>query len=166
MEFSREDYWSELLLFSRSVVADSLWPHGLQHARLPCPSPSPRVCSYSCSFSQWCYLTISASADPFSFCLHSFPASEYFPMSQLLGPGGQSIGASALVLPMNIQGWFHVGFTDLISLQSKGLSRVFSDTIVQKDRFFGVQPSWWSNSHIHTTTWKTIALTRWTLSTK
>ena len=135
-----------------SVVSDSLRPHGLQHARLPCPSLSPRVCSNSRPLSQWCHPTISSSAAPFSSCLQSFPASGFFPMSQLFTSGGQSIGASASAsfLPMNIQGWLPLGLTGLISLLSKGLSRVFSSIIVQKDQFFGAQPSSQSNSHIHT----------------
>ena len=130
----------------------TLRPHGLQHARLPCPSPSPRVCSDSCPSSQWCYPTISSSVIPFSSCLQSFPASGSFPMSQFLASGGQSIGASASasVLPMNIQDWFPLGWTGQISLQSKGLSRVFSNTTVQKHQFFSTQPSLWRNSHIHT----------------
>ena len=112
----------------------SLWPYGLQHARLPCPSPSPRVCSNSCPLSQWYYLTISSSVIPFSSCLQSYPVSGSFLMSWLFASGGQSIGASAsaLVLPMNIQDWFPLGLTGLISLQSKGFSRVFSNTTVQK----------------------------------
>ena len=117
------------------VVLESLrhvWlqPHGLQHARLPCRSLSPGVCSNSCPLSQWCYLTISSSAAPFSFCLQSFPASGSFPMSQLLASGGQRTGGSnsASVLPMNIQGWFPLGWTGLITLRSKELSRVFSST--------------------------------------
>jgi len=93
-------------LFSHSVVSDSLWPHGLQHTRPPCPSPSPRACSNSCPVSRWCHPTISSSVIPFSSCLHSFPTSGSFPMSQLITSGGHSIGASATVLPMNIQGWF------------------------------------------------------------
>ena len=116
-----------LLLFSCSAVSDSLRPHGLQHASLLCPSPSPGVCWNSCPLGWWCHPTISSSAVPFSSCLQSFPASGSFPMSQLFASGGQSIGASAsaLVLPMNIQDWFPLGLTGLISLQSKGLSRVF-----------------------------------------
>ena len=140
-----------LLFFSHSVVSDSLQPHGLQHTRLPCPSPSPGACSNSCPSSQWCHPTISSSVTPFSSCLQSFPASGSFPMNWLLASGDQSIGASAsaLVLPMNIQGWFPLGLTGLLSLQSKGLSRVFSNTTVQKHLFFSAQPSQ-SNSHIHT----------------
>jgi len=112
----------------------SLWPHGLRHARLPCLSLLHGVCSDSCPLSWWCYLTISSSATFFSFCFQSFPASGSFPMSQLFTSGGQSIGtsASASVLPMNIQDWFPLGWTGLISLQPKGLSRVFSSTTVQK----------------------------------
>ena len=127
-------------------------PHGLQHTRLPCPSPSPRVYSNSCSLSQWCHPTISSSAITFSSCLLSFPASGSFPMSQLFTSGGLSIGASASasVLPMNIQGWFPLALTGLISLQSKGLLRVFSNTTVQKHQFFSPQPSSWSSSHIYT----------------
>ena len=104
------------MLFSRSVVSDSLWPHGLQHARLPCPSPSPRACSNSCPWSRWCHPTISSSAAPFSSCLQSFPASGSFLMSQLFASSGQSIGASASVLPMNIQDWFPLGLTVLFKL--------------------------------------------------
>ena len=116
---------------------DSLTPHALQNTRLPCPSPSPRICSNSC---QWCHLTISSSVALFSH-LQSFSASGPFPVSQLFASGGQSIGAStsASVLPMNIQGWFPLGWTGLISLQSKGHARVFSSTTVQKDQFFGSQ---------------------------
>ena len=120
--------------FSHSVVSDSLRHHGLQHTRLPCPSPTPRACSNSCPLSRWCHSTISSSVIPFSSCLQSFPASGSFLMSQLCPSGGQSNGvsASASVLPMNIQDWFPLGLTGLISLQSKGLSRVFSNTTVQK----------------------------------
>ena len=149
-KFSRIEYQS--VQFSCSVVSDSLPPHGLQHARLPCPSPSPRVCPNSYPLSQWCHPTISSSFVPFSSCLRSFPASGSFQMSQLFTSGGQSIevSASTPVLPMNIQDWFPLGLTAWISLQSKGLSRVFSNTTVQKHQFFGAQPSIWSNSHIHT----------------
>ena len=129
--------------FSCSVMFDSLQPHGLYHARPPCPSPGPRACSNSCPSSQWCHPAISSSVIPFSSCLQSFLASGSFPMSQFFTSGGQSIGASAsaLVLPMNIQDWFPLGLTGWISLQSKGLSRVFSNTTVQKHQFFGAQLS-------------------------
>ena len=141
-----------LLFFSHSVLFNYLQSHGLQQTRLPCPSQSPGVCSNLCPLSQWCHPTISSSVTPFSSCPPSFPASGSFPLSQLFPWGGQSIGASASasVLPMNIQGWFPLELTGLISLQSKGLSRVFSSTTVQKHQFFGTQPSLWSNSHIHT----------------
>ena len=131
---------------------DSLWPHALQHARLPCPSPTPGACSNSCPSSLWCHPTVSSSVMSFSSHLQSFPASGYFQMSQFFASGGQSIGvsASALVLPMNIQDWSPLEWTSWISLQSKGLSRVFSNTTVQKHQFFGPQLSLWSNSHIHT----------------
>ena len=132
-----------LLLFSCSVVSDSLWPHGLQHARPPCPSPSPGACSNSCPLSQWCCPTIFSSVTLFSSYLQSFPGSRSFPVSQLFASGSQPIGASAsaAVLPMNIQGWFPLGLTGLISWVSKGLSSVFSNTTVQKHQFFGAQPS-------------------------
>ena len=121
--------------------ADSLWPGGLQHTRLPCPSPTPRAWSDSCPSNRWCHPTISSSVVPFSYCLQSFPASGYFPMSQFFASGGQSIGvsASASVLSMNIQVWFPLGGTGWFSLQSKGLSRVFSNTTVQKHQFFSTQ---------------------------
>ena len=126
---------------SRSVVSDSLWPHGLQHARPPCPSTTPRVYSNSCPLSRWCHPPISSSAVPFSSRLQSFAASRSFQMSQFFTSGGQSIGvsASASVLPMTIQDWFPLGWTGWISLQFKGLSRVFSNTRVQKRQFFGAQ---------------------------
>ena len=126
------------LLFSCSVVSYSLQPHGLQHTRLPCPSQSPRVCSDSSPLSQWCHPTISLSLIPFSSCFQSFPASESFPVSWPFTSIGQSIGASASVsvLPMNIQDWFPLGLTGLISLQSKGLSGVFSSTTARKHQFF------------------------------
>ena len=129
--------------FSHSVMSDSLQPHGLQHARLPCPSPTPGACSNSCPLSQWCHPTISSSAVPFSSHLQSFPASGSFQMSQFFTSGGQSIGvsASASVLPMNIQDWFSLGWTSWVSFQSKGLSRVFSNTTVQKHQFFSTQLS-------------------------
>ena len=130
-------------------MSDSLLPHGMQHTMLPCPSLSPRVCSNSCPLSQWCHPIISSSGIPFSSCTQSFPASESFPMSWLFASGSQSIGASvsASVLPMNIQDWFPLGLADLISLQSKRLSRVFSSTTIRKHQFFGIQPSLWSNIH-------------------
>ena len=130
----------------------TLWPHGLQHNRLLCPSPSPRLCSNSCPLSQWCHPTISSSVTPFSSFPHSYPDSGSFQMSQLFVSGGQNLGGSATqsVLPMIIRSWFHSGLNSLISLQSKGLSRVFSNTTVQKHQFFGPQPSLWYNSHIHT----------------
>ena len=124
--------WS--VQFSCSVVSDSLWPWGLQHARPPCPSPTPAV--NSCPSSRRCHPTILSSVIPFSSCLQSFPASGSFPMSQFFPTASQRIGASASVLPMNIQDWFPLGWTGLISLQSKGLSRVFSNTTIQKHQFF------------------------------
>ena len=140
-------------------MSNSLWPHGLQHTRPPCLSPTPRAYSNSCPLSWWCHPTISSSVLPFSSCRQSFPAVGSFPMSQLFTTGGPSIGVSASpsVLPINIQDWFPLGLTGWISLQSKGLSRVFSNTTVQKQQFLGTQLSLWSNSHR-----KTIALTRWT----
>ena len=142
----------QVLQFSRSVMSDSLRPHGPQHARPPCPSPTPGVHPNPCPLSRWCHPTISSSVIPFSSCLQSFPTSGPFQMSQLFASGGQIIGvsASASVLPMNTQDWSHLGWTGWISLQSKGLSRVFSNTTVQKHQFFGSQLSTWSNSHIHT----------------
>ena len=135
-----------------SVMSNSLQPHGLQHARPPCPSPTPRVYPNSCPLSQWCHPTISSSVIPFFSCIQSFPASGSFQMSQLFTSGGQSIGvsASASVLPVNTQDWSPLGWTGGISLQSKGLSRVFSNTTVQKHQFFSAQLSLYSNSHIHT----------------
>ena len=137
---------------SCSVLSDSLGPHGLQHARLACPSPTPRACSNSRPLNWWCYPTISFSVVPFSSCLQSFPASGSFLISWLFSSGGQSIGASASasVLPKNTQDWSPLGWTSWISLWSKGLSRVCSNTAVQKHQFFGTQPSSQSNSHIHT----------------
>ena len=129
--------------FSRLVVSDSLRPHGLQHPRPPCPSSTPGVYPNSCLLSRWCHPTILSSVVPFSSCLQSFPASGSFPMSQLFASGGQSIGVSAStsVLPMNIQNWSPLGWS-WISLQSKGLSRVFSNTTVQKHQFFCTQLPW------------------------
>ena len=138
--------------FSCSVVSDSLRPHELQHARTPCPSPTPGVHSDSRPLSQWCHPAISSSVVPFSSCLQSFPASGSFPLSQLFASGGQSIGisASASVLPMITQDWSPLGWTGWITLQAKELSRVFSNTTVQKHQFFSAQISLRSNSHIHT----------------
>ena len=136
--------------FRCSVVSHSLRPRGqIQHAKLPCPSPTPRACSNSCPLSRWCHPTISSSVVPFSSCLQSFPASGSFPMSQFFTSGGQNTGALALVLPMNTQDWSLFEWTGWISLQSKGLSRVFSNTTVQKHQFFGIQLSLYSNFHIH-----------------
>ena len=131
------------LFFSHSDMSDSLQPRGLQHARHPSPSPAPRACSNSCPSSRWCHPTTSPSVIPFSSCLQSFPASGSFLTNQLYAPGGQSTGASASssVLPKNIQDWFSSGWTCLIFLQSKGLSRVFSNITVQKHQFFGTQLS-------------------------
>ena len=138
--------------FSCSVLSDSLRPQGPQHARPPCPSPTPRVYSNSCPLSWWSHSAVSSSVIFFSSCLQSFPASGSFPMSQFFTSHSQSIGvsASASVLPMNIQDWFPLGWTSWISLQSKELSRVSSKTTVQKHQFFSAQLSLWSNSHIHT----------------
>ena len=142
-------YWTEgqrgqsVSQFGCSVVSDSLRPHELQHARPPCPSPTPRVLSNSYPLSQWCHPTISFSVIPFSSCLQSFPALGFFQKSQLFTSGGQSIGVSALAsgLPIHIQDWFPLGWTGWTSLQSKLLSRVFSNTTVQKHLFFGTQLS-------------------------
>ena len=154
-----------LIQFCSSVARSCLtpWARGLQHARLHCPSLSRGVCSDLCPLSQWCHPTISSSVSPFSH-LQFFPTSRSFPVSQFFASGGQSYGVStsALVLPMNLQDWFPLGWTSWISSQSKWLSRVFSNTTVQKHQFFGTQPSFWSNLHPYMTTGKTIALTRWT----
>ena len=138
--------------FSHSVVSDSLWPHESQHARPPCPSPTPGVHSDSRPLSQWCHPASSSSVVPFTSCPQSLPSSESFPMSQLFTWGDQSTGVSALALflPKKSQGWSPSEWTGWIFLQSKGLSRVFSNTTVQKHPFFGTQPSSQSNSHIHT----------------
>ena len=137
--------------YSVAQLFPTLQSHGLQHTRFPCPSLSPGVCSNSCPLNRWCHPTISSPVIPFS-CLQSFPAPGSFQMSWLFTSGDQSIGASALtpVLPMNIQGWFHVELTGLISWQSKELSRIFSSTTVQKHQFFGSQLFLWSSSQIHT----------------
>ena len=141
-----------LLSFSHQIMSNSFQLHGLQHSRLPCTSPSPRVCPSSCPLTWWCHPTISSSVTSFSSCPQSFPASGSFPKSQLFTSGSQGIGASAStsVLPMNIQGWFPLGLTDLISLLPKGLLWVFSSTTVWRHQFFDTQPFLWSNSHIHT----------------
>ena len=138
--------------FRRSVVSDSLWPHESQHSRPPCPSPTPGLWSNSCPLSQWLHSAISSSVIPFSSCPQSLPVSRYFLMSQLFAWGGQSTGvsASASVLPMNTEDWFPLGWTGWISLQSNGLSRVFSNTVAQRHQFFGTELSSQSNSHIHT----------------
>ena len=140
------------VLFSPSVVSDSLWPHELQHTRPLCPSPTPGVHSDSRPSSRWCHLAISSSVVPSSSCPQSLPASESFPMSQLFTWRGQSFRVSALALfpPKKSQGWSPSEWTGWISLQSKGLSRVFSNTTVQKHQFFITQLSSQSNSHIHT----------------
>ena len=152
----RRDYHKRRGVFSAqlSSVTQScltLRPHEPQHARPPCPSPTPGVCSTSCPLSLWCHPTISSLVAPFFSCLQSFPASGSFSVSQFFTSGGQSIGvsASASVLPMNTQDWSPLGGTGLTSLQSKGLSRVFSNTTVQKYQFFGAQLSLKSNYHIH-----------------
>ena len=170
-------HWSDLT--SKTVIADvlkstqdccrccsvakscpTLWPRGLQQARLLCPPLPPWVCSDSCLLSCWCYLVISSSATPLSFCLQSCPALESFPMSWLFASGSQSIGASASVLPMNIQGQLPLGLTGLISSKSKGLSRVFSSTTIWKHQFFSAQPYLWSQlSHSHMTTGKSFDYT-------
>ena len=145
IHFSKED-------ISRSIMSDSLRPHESQHARPPCPSPTPWVHSDSCPSSQWCHPAISSSVIPFSSCPQSLPTSESFPISQLFTWGGQRTGVSALAsfLPKKSQGWSPSEWTGWMSLQSKGLWRVFSNTTVQKHQFFGAQPSSQSNSHIHT----------------
>ena len=154
MKFKLPDTCSCLssVQFSQSVVCNSLWPHGLQHARPHCPLPTPRVYLNSCPLSQWCHPTILFSVVPFSSHLQSFPGSGSFPVSQFFPSGGQSIGAStsASVLSMNIQDWFPLGWTGWVSLESKGLLRVFFNTAVQKHQFFSTQLFLWSNSHIHT----------------
>ena len=148
MNFVWTRHFKRFVQFSCSVVSNSLWPHGLQHARLPCPSLTSRACSNSCPLSWWCHPTISSSVVPFSSCLQSCPTSGSFPMSQFFTSGGQSIGvsASASVLPMNIQDWFPLGLTGWISLQSKGLKSLLQHhsskaSILQHSAFFIVQLS-------------------------
>ena len=150
------DFQFSSVQFSRSVMLDSLKPHGLQHSSPPCPSPTPTVYSTSCPLSRWCDPTISSSVVPFYPHLQSFPALGSFQMSQLFIPGGQSIGVSASHQSFQwiLQDRSPLGWTGLISLQSKGLSRVFSNTTIQKHQFFGTQLSLWSNSHIHNDYWK------------
>ena len=138
-QFEKHGVVTSSVQFCCSVMSNYLQPHGLQHARLLCPSSSPGACSNSCPLSWWCFLTISYSVIPFSSCLWSFPASGSFPVSQFFTSGGQNIEASASVLPMNIQDWLPLGLTGLISLQFKGLSRVFSNTTVQNHQFFNTQ---------------------------
>ena len=154
--------------FRCSAMSNSLWPNGLQHARHPCPSPTPKACSNSCPSSWWCHPTISSSVIPFSSCLQSFPASGSFPVSQFFTSGGPSIGvsASASVLPMNIQDWSPLGLTGWTFLQSKRLKSLFQHhsskaSILQHSGFFIVQLS-----HPYMTTRKTIALTKWPLLAK
>ena len=141
--FSAHQREGIIVQFSCLVVSDSFWPDGLQHERPPCPSLTPRVYSNSCPLSSWCHPTISSSVIPFSSHLQSFPALGSFPMSQVFTSGGKNIGVSAStsVLPMNIQDWFPLGWTGWLSLQSKGLSRVFSNTTVQQHQFFDAQLS-------------------------
>ena len=139
-----------LLFFSNSIVSDFLWSHGLQHTRLSCPSHSPGACSNSRPLSWWCHSTILSSVLPFSFCLQSFPASGSYSNESALRIRWPKYWVLASVLPMNIQDSFPLGLTGLISLRSKGLSRVFSSTTVQNHQFFSAQPSLWSNSNIHT----------------
>ena len=150
--------WKAVLRSIKLLRRVGLWLHVLKYARLPCPSPTPRACSNSCPSSWWCHPTISSSVIPFSACPQSFPASGSFQMSELCISGGQSIriSASTSVLPKNTQDWSPTEWTGWISSQSKGLSRVFSNTTVQKHQFFDTQPS----SHPYMTTGKTIALTR------
>ena len=148
----KHQYSISSVQFSCSVVSNSLWLHELQHTRPPCPSPTPRVHSNSCPSSRWCHPAISSSVVPFSSCPQPLPASESFPMSLFFAWDGQSIGVSALasVLPKNTQDWSPLEWTGWISLHSKGLSGVFSNTTVQKHQFFGAQLSSQSNFHIHT----------------
>ena len=147
------------LLLSPHVVSVSLQPHGTQHAKLSCSSPSPRVCPSSCPLNRWCHPTISSSVTLFFFCLQSFPELGSFSMSWLFLSVGQSIVASAFILPMGIHGWFPLRLTSLISLLSKGLWKVFSSTTTWKHQFFGTLPFLWSISHTGMIIGKMIALT-------
>ena len=149
-DFYKKTFTRRTSIQFSSIMSDSLWPHGLQDARLPCPSPAPTACPNSCPLSWWGHSTISSCVVPFSSCLQSFPAPGSFPMSQFFTSGGQSIGGSASVLPVKIQDCFSLGLTGLISLQSTGFSRIFSNNTVQKHQFFGAQLSLWSTSHMHT----------------
>ena len=169
--FNFPEAFLQSVQFSRSVVSDSLRPHEPQHARPPCPSPTPGVHPNPCPLSRWCHSTISPSVVPFSSCHQSFAASGSFQMSQCFISGGQTIGVSTsvstFVLPMNIQDWSPLGRTGWISLQSNGLSRVFSNPTVQKHQFFSAQVSLWFNTHIHT--WllkKPLRWLYWPLSAK
>ena len=156
------------LQFSHSVMSDSLQLHEPQHTRPPCPSPTPGVYPNSCPLSRWCHSTISSSVVPFSSCPQSFPASGSFQMSQVFASGGQNIGVSTStsVLPMNTQDWSPLGWIGWISLQSNGLSRVFSNTTLQKHQFFGSAFFIIQLSLPYMTTGKTIVLTRWTFVDK
>ena len=157
-----------LLLFSHSVVSDSLWPRGLQHTRLPCPLPSPWVCSNWCPLNWWCHPTISSSVVPFFSCLQSLPAAGSFTMSQLFTSGGQSTRAlaSASVFPMNIQSWFPLGLTGLSSSQFKGLSKVFCNTTIQNISSSMLSLLYAHFLHPYLTTGKIVALTIWTFVSK
>jgi len=155
-----------LLLFSHPDMSSSLWPYGQQDSRLACPSLSPGACSNSCPLNRWCHPTILSSATRFFSCPQAFRASGSFPMSWLFISDGQSIGALASVFPMNIQGWFPLGWTDCVSLQSKGLSRVFSNTTVQNHWFFNASVLYGPTLTSNVTTGKTIALTRRTFVSK
>ena len=148
--------------FSHSGMSNSLGPHGLQHARLPCSSPITGACSNACAQSQWCHPTISSSVIPLSSCLQSFPTLGSFPMSQFFTSSNQSIRGLASVLPMNIQDWFPLGLTGLISLQSKEFSRVFSNTTVQKHQLFGAHLFYGPTLISIHDYWKKCSLTRWT----
>ena len=151
-------------MFSHPVMSNSLWPHGLQHTRPPCPSPSPGVGPSSCSLHRWCHPTISSSGGLFSFCPQSFPASRTFPMNCLFSSDDQNIGtsASASILPVNMQGWPPLRLTGLISLLSKGLSGIFSSTTVRRHQFFDIAFFMVQLSQLYVTTGKTIVLTTWT----
>ena len=148
--------WQLQVVVQSLIMSDYLWPHGLQHTRFLCPSPSPGICSNFCPLSWWHHPTISSSVTPFS-CIQSFPTSESFPVSQLFTSGDHGASASASVLSMSIQDWSSLGWTSLISLKSKGLLRVFSSITIWKHQFFGAHPSLWSNSQIHVH-WVSVAI--------